>query len=288
MNGFYNVIKPIGMSSSDLVIKIRGILRRTLGKKVKVGHLGTLDPLATGVLGIAVGSATKLFDWFLSKRKVYVASCVLGKETDTLDAAGKVIREVPVSEVNDRDIQKALEGFLGEISQMPPEYSAKMVDGERAYRLAVKGKSVDLKPCNVTIHSIRLLSRQSNEEFSFLVECSRGTYIRSLCRDIGNALGYPAYMSALERTQNGTMRIEDAVTFDKVQEDISNGFVSLETFGKTLERADFSEDLRVKIENGVKQKVELKDGLVSVYVGGIFYGIGQVSDGDLRIVARDI
>ena len=288
MNGFYNVIKPIGMSSSDLVIKIRGMLRKTLGKKVKVGHLGTLDPLATGVLGVAVGSATKLFDWFLSKRKVYVASCVLGKETDTLDSAGKVIRETSVPKIEDRVIQKALEGFFGEISQMPPEYSAKMVDGERAYRLAVKGRPVDLKPCVVTIYSIRLLSRKSNEEFSFLVECSRGTYIRSLCRDIGNALGYPAYMSALERTQNGTMRIEDAVTFDKVQEDISNGFVSLETFGKTLERADFSEDLRIKIENGVKQKVELKDGLVSVYVGGIFYGIGQVSDGDLRIVARDL
>ena len=288
MNGFYNVIKPIGMSSSDLVIKIRGILRKTLGVKVKVGHLGTLDPLATGVLGVAVGSATKLFDWFLSKRKVYVASCVLGKETDTLDGAGKVIREAPVGKVDDRDIQKVLESFLGEISQIPPQYSAKMVEGERAYRLAVKGKSVELKACNVTIHAIRLLSRKSNEEFSFLVECSRGTYIRSLCRDVGIALGYPAYMSALDRTQNGTMKIEDAVTFDNVQEDISNGFVSLESFGKKLERADFSEDLRVKIVNGVKQKVGLEDGLVSVYVGSAFYGIGQVTDGELRIVARDL
>ncbi|MBQ7712456.1 MAG: tRNA pseudouridine(55) synthase TruB, partial [Clostridia bacterium] len=139
MNGFYNVIKPIGWTSSDLVVKIRGILRRQTGAKVKIGHLGTLDPLATGVLGVAVGSATKLFDYFLSKRKTYIATCVLGKSTDTLDSAGQITSEVPVEDITDDRLRSVLSSFVGEIEQIPPLYSAKSVDGVRAYRLAYKG-----------------------------------------------------------------------------------------------------------------------------------------------------
>ena len=288
MNGFYNVIKPIDWTSSDLVIKIRGILRRQTGNKVKIGHLGTLDPLATGVLGVAVGSATKLFDWFLSKRKTYVATCVLGKSTDTLDSAGQITAEVPVEELSDDRILGALAQFSGEIEQIPPLYSAKSVGGVRAYRLALKGVEVDLKPCKVTIYRIELLSRPSNETFRFSVECSGGTYIRSLCRDLGAALGYPAYMSALERTQNGMMRIEDSVTLDRIERDVNDGFVTLESFGRSLQRTDFPEKMRVKIENGVKQSVSLPNGLVSVFVGERFFGIGQVTDGTLSVLARDV
>ena len=288
MNGFYNVIKPIGWTSSDLVVKIRGILRRQTGAKVKIGHLGTLDPLATGVLGVAVGSATKLFDYFLSKRKTYIATCVLGKSTDTLDSAGQITSEVPVEDITDDRLRSVLSSFVGEIEQIPPLYSAKSVDGVRAYRLAYKGVEVDLKPCHVEVYSLELLSRESNECFRFKVECSGGTYIRSLCRDLGAALGYPAYMAALERTQNGMMRLEDAVTLERIQSDVTDGFVTLETFGASLQRADFSEKLRTKIENGVKQSVSLENGLASVFVGGEFYGIGEVKEGVLRVVARDL
>ena len=288
MNGFYNVIKPMGWTSSDLVVKIRGILRRQTGQKVKIGHLGTLDPLATGVLGVAVGSATKLFDYFLSKRKIYIATCVLGKSTDTLDSGGKVTEESPVPLISDEKLTVALSSFLGNISQIPPLYSAKSVDGVRAYRLASKGLDVSLKPCAVTIYSIRLLSRLSNETFRFEVECSGGTYIRSLCRDIGAALGLPAYMSALERVKNGAMTMESAATLQEIERDITKGFVSLEKFGGSLEIADFPEELRSKIENGVKQKTDLADGMVSVFVGSSFYGIGQVEAGELRVIARDL
>ena len=288
MNGFYNVIKPIGWTSSDLVVKIRGILRKRTGNKVKIGHLGTLDPLATGVLGVAVGSATKLFDHFLTKRKTYIATCVLGKSTDTLDSAGQVTEVAPVPILSDDDLREALSRFRGEISQIPPLYSAKSVDGTRAYRLASKGVEIALKPCAVTIYSIELLSRESNDTFRFLVECSGGTYIRSLCRDVGMALGLPAYMFALERTRNGMMRVEDAVTLERIEADISDGFVTLETFGKTLETADFSEEYRFKFDNGVKQSSSLPNGLVRVIVGGGFYGIGQVTDGELRMIARDL
>ena len=288
MNGFYNVIKPIGWSSSDLVIKIRGILRRHTGQKLKVGHLGTLDPLATGVLGVAVGSATKLFDCFLTKRKTYIATCALGKQTDTLDEGGEVVCQAPVPEITDEALAETLQSFCGEIEQVPPRYSAKSIGGVRAYKLAHKGVEPELKPCHVTIYSCRLLERVSNEVFRFEVECSGGTYIRSLCRDIGVKLGVPAYMSALTRTQNGVMTIENATTIQAIEQDITQGFFSLEAFGKSLKTVDFSEDLRKMIENGNKQCTSEPDGLYSVKIGGEFYAVGQVNDGVLHIVARDL
>lgn len=287
MNGFYNVIKPIGWSSSDLVIKIRGILRRFTGQKVKVGHLGTLDPLATGVLGVAVGSATKLFDYFLTKRKTYVATCALGKETDTLDEGGEVVATAPVPTLSDEAILEVLTSFCGEIEQIPPRYSAKSVGGVKAYKLTRKGVDLALKPCHVTIYACRLLERVSNEVFRFEVECSGGTYIRSLCRDIGAALGLPSYMIALTRTKNGVMTIDNATTIEGIEKDVSEGFFSLEAFGKSLKNLDFSEDLRKKIENGIKMETSEENGLISVSIGGAFYAIGEVKDGLLEIVARD-
>lgn len=287
MNGFYNVIKPIGWSSSDLVIKIRGILRRHTGQKLKVGHLGTLDPLATGVLGVAVGSATKLFDHFLTKRKTYIATCALGKQTDTLDEGGEVVCQAPVPEITDEALAETLQSFCGEIEQVPPRYSAKSIGGVRAYKLAQKGVTPALKPCRVTIYSCRLLERLTNDVFRFEVECSGGTYIRSLCRDIGAKLGLPAYMSALTRTKNGVMTIENATTIDVIEQDVTRGFFSLEAFGKSLKTVDFSEDLRKKIENGVKIETAPEEGLIAVSVGGKFYGIGAVKNGALEIVARD-
>ena len=287
MNGFYNVIKPIGWSSSDLVIKIRGILRKRTGQKVKVGHLGTLDPLATGVLGVAVGSATKLFDYFLHKTKTYIATCVLGKQTDTLDEGGDVIAQCDVPQISDEEIAKVLSSFQGEIEQVPPMYSAKSIAGVRAYKLAKKGVEMALKPCKVTIYRCEMIERVSETTFRFVVECSGGTYIRSLCRDIGKALDLPAYMSALTRTQNGVMTIENVTTIMDIEEDLNSGFFSLERFGESLKTLDFSDDLKKKIDNGVKLEVEEEDGLYNVKIGGDFYAIGSVKDGIMEIVARD-
>ena len=288
MNGFYNVIKPIGWSSSDVVIKLRGILRRQFGKKVKIGHLGTLDPQATGVLGVAVGSATKLFDYFLSKRKTYIATCVLGKTTSTLDEAGEVTESVEVPPISNEELESVLTSFIGNIEQIPPMYSAKSVNGVRAYKLALKGIETELKPCKVTIYDCKLIEREGNDVFRFSVECSGGTYIRSLCRDIGAKLSLPAYMSALVRTKNGMMNIEEGSSIQEIDKDGEKGFVSLRSFGETLKTIDFSDDLRKKIENGNKQKVKEEDGLCSVTIGGIFYAIGQVKGGLLEIVARDV
>jgi len=287
MNGFYNIIKPVGRSSSQLVVRLKKQLRSATGGKMKIGHLGTLDPMASGVLGIAVGSATKLFDFFLAKRKVYVATCVLGTMTDTLDVAGTVIEEKPFTGVTDDEIIESLTKFEGVISQIPPIYSAKSVDGVRAYKLAAKGLSVELKPCQVTIYSIRYLRREKENVFKMEIECSGGTYIRSLCRDIGAALGYPAYMGSLERIQNGTMCIADAVSIEEIEKDITAGFQSLESFGNSLKRIDFSEENEKGLKNGVKLFVDTADAYVSVYLSGKFYGIGRIEGNELSMVARE-
>ena len=232
MNGFYNIIKPVGISSSHLVVRLKKVLRARFGAKIKVGHLGTLDPMASGVLGVAVGSATRLFDYFLEKKKVYVATCVLGKETDTLDSAGKVIAEKEYRGVSDALFLQTLKGFIGRISQIPPSYSAKSIGGVRSYRLAAKGQSVELKACQITIYDIAYLGKESENVFKIKVSCSGGTYIRSLCRDIGHALGYPAYMGSLERIENGNMSIENAVSIEKIEEDPAQGFLSLRALVK--------------------------------------------------------
>ena len=287
MNGFYNIIKPIGFSSSYLVVKLKKMLWKMLGTKVKVGHLGTLDPMASGVLGVAVGSATKLFDYFLAKTKVYVASCVLGKMTDTLDVAGNVIEEKPFLGVDEEEIKTVLSKFVGTISQIPPAFSAKSIDGVRSYRLAAKGISVSLKPCDITVYNIRYLGMKTNNSFEFEVECSGGTYIRSLCRDIGEALGYPAYMGSLLRTRNGIMTIDESCTIEDIERDPQKGFTSLENFGNNLNRIGFSGDYAKMLNNGVKLRTGVGDGYVSVYLQDNFYGIGRVDNSELTMIARE-
>ncbi|MCR4726702.1 MAG: tRNA pseudouridine(55) synthase TruB [Clostridia bacterium] len=288
MNGFYNLIKPSGWSSSDLVVCLRGLLRKRTGQKIKVGHLGTLDPLASGLLGVAVGSATKLFDYFLSKTKTYVATVVLGKQTDTLDLGGKILSEKEYLGVSDEDFVEATKPFVGTILQMPPQYSAKSVGGVRAYKLAQKGKDAALEPCKITIHSIEFLGKEAPEIFKIKIRCSGGTYIRSLCRDIGEKLGYPALMGSLERLENGDFSISDAVTLPDVEKNLNAGFTSLERFGDKLKRIDFSEEFAKKLDNGVKIPIEEPNSFVSVYLADRFYAIGQIVDGELKIVARDL
>ena len=156
MKGFVNINKPLGMTSSDVVVKVRGILRRASGEKQKVGHLGTLDPQGSGVLPIAVGTATRLFDFMQEKTKVYQATFVFGKETDTLDGVGKVVETSDILPTKDQ-ISAFVSSYCGEIDQIPPQYSAKSVDGKRAYDLAREGKTVNLTPKRVNIIYVKLI-----------------------------------------------------------------------------------------------------------------------------------
>lgn len=209
MIGFYNVLKPTGVSSGFVVNKIKRITNE------KVGHLGTLDPSASGVLSIAVGKATKFFDYFLNKDKEYVALAKFGVLTDTLDSDGTVIEKDNVN-VSLEDIEKIIPKMCGEILQIPPIFSSKNVNGERAYDLARQGKDVVLEPKKVQIYSIKVEKMHQNNLFRLKIHCSSGTYVRSIVRDIAKELGTNATTVCIIRTTSGKFKIDESVTLDDI------------------------------------------------------------------------
>ncbi len=210
MNGIVVLNKPAGISS-NLACKKVG---RILGEK-KVGHLGTLDPMAEGVLPITLGKCTKLFDYYLKKDKSYIADFTFGIETDTLDKEGNITREggyIPTI----GELMLTTKSMIGEQSQLPPKFSAKKVNGKRAYDLARANLDFQLIPKNISIYEFDYLSKVNDRTFQFRISCSSGTYIRSIARDLAYKLNTFAYMSNLVRIKCGEFRIEDAVTLDNV------------------------------------------------------------------------
>jgi tRNA pseudouridine55 synthase len=200
--------KPKEWTSFDVVGKIRSDLRKKTGQKVKVGHAGTLDPLATGLLIVLIGKATKRQDEFMKQDKVYEVEAILGQASTTGDEEGEKTA-VSTKKPSEKAIIKVLEQFKGEIQQVPPAYSAIKVNGQRAYKLARAGKEVTIEPRTVTIHSITDI-QYNYPKLSFTTEVSSGTYIRSLVMDIGQQLGTGAYMSNLRRTRIGKFKLEKA------------------------------------------------------------------------------
>ena len=212
------VDKPLGWTSFDAVKRVRGALTRRLGlKKLKVGHAGTLDPLATGVMIICTGRATKLIDNLQAGVKEYKASIALGATTPSFDLETEIDARYPVEHITEELVRDVLSRFTGRIEQIPPAFSACKVDGKRAYELARKGREVDLKPKVLVIDSIELLSF-ARDSISIRVVCSKGTYIRALARDIGAALGSGGHLTALRRTRVGDARIADCLTMDQAAE----------------------------------------------------------------------
>lgn len=294
MKGFVNINKPSGMTSSDVVVKVRGILRRASGEKQKVGHLGTLDPIGTGVLPIAVGSATRLFDYMQEKVKVYRATFVFGQTTDTLDITGKITGESDAFPTREQ-IDVAVSAIHGEIEQIPPQYSAKSVDGVRAYDFARKGIEVDLKPKRITIYYIKTVDcgldgtpyKLDKNEYAFEIACSSGTYIRSIARDLGCALGTVAYMSSIHRIKSGDFEIQDAVTLTDFEKEPFRYLKSVDFALKSYGRITLDEKQKSKALNGVAIKTdELPDGDYVVDDGVETLAIGHVSDGILRFKTR--
>jgi len=206
-----NINKPAGWTSFDVVKKIRGIVREK-----KVGHGGTLDPFATGVLIIGTGKDTKQLTNITAEDKSYVATIFLGKQTNTLDTEGDVVKEETVPKLSLKDIEIVLNSFLGESKQIPPMFSAKKVDGKRLYKLARKNIEIDREPVSIQIRDIQLLDFQQNQ-ISFSVTCSKGTYIRVLAKDISKKLNTVGYLTKLERTQVGGFSIDDAQTIEEFQ-----------------------------------------------------------------------
>ena len=212
MNNVVNLYKPVGPSSFSMVQSVR----RALGVK-KAGHIGTLDPQAEGVLPICLDRSTRLIQFMVGLPKVYHATMILGASTDTQDASGKVLDTADASQVSENQVRKALAGFQGEILQVPPMYSAKKKDGVPLYKLARNGITTDRKPVTLRIYFIEFLNKEANK-VTFRVKCSAGTYIRTLCHDVGQILGCGAHMSQLVREQVGPFDIHSAVTVDDLEE----------------------------------------------------------------------
>ncbi len=210
--------KPLGWSSFDVVKRVRGILIRRLGKKkFKVGHAGTLDPLATGVMILCTGRATKRIDELQTGIKEYIATVALGATTPSFDLETEIDATYPVDHITRELVENALKSFVGEIQQVPPSYSACKIDGQRAYKRARRGEEVELKPKLLVIDEIELLS-YSPTELQLRIVCSKGTYIRALARDIGRALGSGGHLTALRRTRVGDVRIGDCLSIEQATE----------------------------------------------------------------------
>ncbi len=202
--------KEIGWTSFDVVNKLRISLRNELGiKKIKVGHAGTLDPLATGLVIICTGKATKQIENYMHLDKEYIAEITLGATTPSHDLETEIDQTFPTSHITQQKFTHAMEQFTGEIEQVPPNYSAKQIDGKRAYNMARQGESFELKKNIVTIHDLELLEFEI-PRITIRVLCSKGTYIRSLANDLGKAIGSGAHLSALRRTAIGDMNVKDA------------------------------------------------------------------------------
>lgn len=253
MLGFLNINKPSGVSSAQVV----GQLKKKF-HIAKIGHMGTLDPMASGVLPIAIGKATRLFDYFLEKQKTYIAEFEFGYQTDTLDAEGTVTQTsltIPTKE----QIQKVLHTLLGDVLQMPPQYSAKNVHGTRAYVLARQGKTVDLTPKKVHIDRLELLQQKTRSKFEFLIVCSSGTYIRSIGRDLAEKLNSCATMTALKRIQSGYFHIENAHTVEEI-DDLSNCIINPMQVFSQYPVLQVSQDTVRAITQGKKVELEQADG----------------------------
>ena len=264
--GFLNVDKPSGMTSSAVVNRIK----RLTG--LPCGHMGTLDPLASGVLPVGIGNATRLFEYFLNKQKEYIAEFTFGADSDTLDSTGE-------------EIERILPDFEGEIMQVPPKYSAKNVGGRRGYDLARAGIEFELEPKKVRIDEVALLGGEG-DVFRFRIRCGGGTYIRSLARDIAGKLGTKAVMSGLRRTKSGYFKIEEAVPFDalageNIEELIipTESVLPYETIVLTCPRAE-------KIFCGVPASTDYADGEYKIYRDGIFYGIAEVRNKRAKIKTK--
>ncbi len=210
VNGILNINKPCGPTSFSMVATVR----RLSGEK-RVGHAGTLDPGASGVLPICLGQAVRLIEYMHNFPKEYVAGIMLGATTDTLDAQGSLISRGDATAISEKQVRQELQRFIGDISQAPPAYSAKKIGGKKSYRLARKGASIPLEPHSVTIDAINMLSFE-NPYLKVRVRCSTGTYIRALARDLGEALGCGAYLQDLLRTAYGPYNLDNALAPDEL------------------------------------------------------------------------
>lgn len=284
LDGIIIVNKEQGYTSNDVVQIVKKIFNE------KVGHTGTLDPMATGVLPVLVGKGTLLSKYLINHDKIYVATLKLGIKTDTGDITGNIIEEKDVNDkcLQKENIQNVLEEIKGEQKQIPPMYSAIKVNGKKLYEYARKGQKVDIEPRIINIYNTELLSiDKENKEIKFRVSCSKGTYIRTLCENIAKKLETIGTMSGLNREKVGEFEINQAMKLSEIKENFNtNKLISIEKFFEDKDKIELSPRSYVAFINGVKLLTDNEDGIFRIYnIEKNFIGIGIVKNGILK---RDI
>ena len=289
MDGILIINKPKGRTSHDIVAKVKKIVGS------KVGHTGTLDPNATGVLPLLIGKGTQCSQYLMEHDKIYEATIKLGIKTDTADSEGNIIeeKEVLAEELYEKSVIEVLNSFLGQQQQMPPIYSAIKVKGKKLYEYARKGQTVEIEPRTIQIYKCQL--KQINieqKEICFVVHCSKGTYIRSLCEDIAKKLRTVGYMKELNRIKVGKFDIEHAITVEELESNISNvnfmkeHFISIEKAFEDKNNIKIVENRLKHFLNGVKLSFDLEDGLYKIYgERNKFIGIGNIKN---KLLKREI
>ena len=288
MNGVINFFKPRGMTSHDAV----NLLRRTLKTK-KIGHTGTLDPNASGVLPLCIGKGTRIAEYLLDSDKEYIGELTLGYRTDTQDGDGKVISSSNKL-VTENEIVSAMSKYIGDISQLPPMYSALKYKGKKLYELAREGKTVERTPRNIKIYNQKILSIEDCKKIIFHTSCSRGTYIRTLCDDIGMDLGTYGYMSYLLRVAAGNFRIEDSYSIEYIQKlnpkEVLQIITPMDKALGHIDRFVISDDLYFKLINGVVLQVDADKNMINklyrVYCKEVFIGMGKIILDDSRFYLK--
>lgn len=281
MDGIIVINKEKEYTSHDVVAKLKKKLNIS-----KVGHTGTLDPNATGVLPILIGKGTKFSKYLINHDKIYEVELELGKKTDTADIEGKVIEEKNVDEKYIKEnLLQVLESFIGKQEQIPPMYSAIKKNGKKLYEYARAGEKVEIEPRKIEIYKIDL-NKYDKNIITFVVSCSKGTYIRSLCEDIAKKLNTVGYMKNLKRLQVGEFNIKDAVYIDKIDlKNVNEHLITLEEILRGIPCINLGEKKLKLFLNGVQLTANNIDGLYKIYVANKFIGTGTIKKGLLK---RDI
>lgn len=283
MNGIILIDKPQDWTSHDVVAKLRGILHER-----RIGHSGTLDPFATGLLVVFVGRATRAVEFAEADSKEYIAGFRLGLSTDTQDISGNVIAEC--SDLPDEGaVRRAVNSFIGDIEQIPPMYSAIKIGGKKLYELARKGQSVERAPRKITVSSIEIIGREGGD-YLLKIACSKGTYVRTLCNDIGASLGCGACMSSLRRISAGAFSVESAHSIDEVENAANEGqlvdiMLPVDTLFSALPELKVPESTANRLKTGNIIKISAADGDYRVYSDSAeFLLVGKVENGKLKTI----
>lgn len=289
MNRIFILNKPLEFTSQDAVSKLKKILNQK-----KAGHTGTLDPMATGVLPILVGETTKLSKYLVEHKKTYIAVLKLGTCTDTGDSEGKIIEEkkVDIENLTKDKVEFVLNEFLGKQIQTPPIYSAIKINGKKLYEYARNGMEVEIPKREIEIYNIKLIKLDKNEkEIEFEVECSKGTYIRTLCEDIAKKLDTIGYMKSLTRTKVNNFKLEDTITFENLENNKNNeewllhNSYTMEEIFDYLPKLELNDRKKELFLNGVQLTFKEKDGLYNIYNNKNYLGTGTIKN---ELLKRDI